>query len=81
MDRIRAAIAAALRAEAAANKVSYRTAAERSGKSLSTIHRYMNAERDIKLVDLWLVSEAIGSTPAIVMASAQQRLRDMENES
>lgn len=70
------AIAAELRAERAAMKITFDDVAERSGLSKRTVLRLFNAERAVTMAYLEAVCEAMGVQMSHITERAEARLRD-----
>lgn len=71
---INAAVAAELRAERGAQKVTVDALAQRSGIPKRTLLRLLNAERGIALGPLAAIAEALGVPASLVVSRAEERL-------
>ena len=69
------AVAAALRAEMAARRITYRQLAERAGVPERTLARVLKPERDIKIDTLVALTKAWG-IPLVVFIGQAEQLRD-----
>jgi transcriptional regulator with XRE-family HTH domain len=77
-EDIQDAVAAQIRAEMAALTWKQPDLAEKTGLSTSSLHRYLNGQRDIPLPVFAEISKALGLSPFELAARAQRRL-DGEN--
>lgn len=68
------AVAAVLRGERAATGLTLDQLAEKSGISLTSVQRFLQAKRDINVAVLAALAEALDTTPEAVVAAAQERL-------
>lgn len=75
---IQAAIVTQIKAEMAARDWKQPELAKRSGVSTSSLHRYLNGERDIALPVFVSLADALGLSFMELVARAQRRL-DGEN--
>ncbi|MEJ7648610.1 MAG: helix-turn-helix transcriptional regulator [Nakamurella sp.] len=73
MDRYPEAIAAALRGEAAARKVSYRDLADRTGIPLRTLSRYMTGERAITVENFMQIADALEASATDLISDVVRR--------
>lgn len=73
-DGFNAAVAAELRAERAAVRMTNKDIAEASGVSLPSVSRYMTAQRRIDVAVLYDIAIAMGTTPVEIFTRAQIRL-------
>ena len=73
---LNAAVAAELRAERAARRVSVAELSERSGVSRSTLLRVLNTERAISMESLFALSEALGVSASSLVQRAENRLSE-----
>ena len=70
-----AAVAAELRAERAAKKITVDALATSSGMPKGTLLRYLNAQRDIPVPALADIASALGIDPALVLDRASARVQ------
>jgi transcriptional regulator with XRE-family HTH domain len=73
-ERYASAVAAELRAERGAQKVSFRALADSSGVTEASLLRYLNGQRDIPLPAFLAICEALGANPGSVMDRAAERM-------
>ncbi len=73
-DAIEAAVAAVLRAEKAAQKLTYPTIAEQTGIPVVSLKRYFGGEREIGIRSFALISQALNMTPAEIWTKATERM-------
>lgn len=69
-----AAVAAELRAERAAVRMTNKEIAEASGVSLPSVSRYLTAQRRIDVAALYDITVALKTTPVEILTRAQIRL-------
>jgi transcriptional regulator with XRE-family HTH domain len=75
-DRITQAIAAELRAARGRKNITRDELADRSGVSRSSVFRIENAEREVKMTQLYALCEALGVSPSALLQAAQEALGD-----
>lgn len=73
-DTMNAAIAAVLRAEKAAQKLTYPTLVEATGIPAVSLKRYFAGDRDITVRVLTLIALALNMTPGEIWSKAAERL-------
>lgn len=73
-DTMNSAIATVLRAEKAAQKLTYPNLAEATGIPAVSLKRYLAGERDITVRVLALIAQALNMTPGEIWAKALERL-------
>lgn len=71
---LNAAVAAELRAERAAQRVTLQELADESSVPLMSVRRYLNADRHIDIATLNALAIALGTTAVEVVESAQVRM-------
>ena len=75
-DRITQAIAAELRPARGRKNITRDELADRSGVSRSSVFRIENAEREVKMTQLYALCEAQGVSPSGLLQAAQDALKD-----
>jgi len=73
-DRINDAVAAEIRAERAALRITTRELAFATGLELVTMMRYLNGQRQINVERLYRFADALGTTPSVLYDRAKARL-------
>ncbi len=73
-EGLNAAVAAELRAELARKRINTRELAERSEVAYGSLRRYLAAERDINVVVLAAVCEALGVSVEDLVSAASHRV-------
>lgn len=73
---LNAAIAAELRAERAASRMSFDELAERTGISKRTLLRLLNGERAVTMAYLETICEELGVTMSAIAARAEARMSE-----
>jgi transcriptional regulator with XRE-family HTH domain len=70
------AVAAELRAERAAARLTVEELAERSGVHRGTLLRYLNAKRDIPVSTLIQIAEGLNIAPHLILERAAERMSE-----
>lgn len=73
-DTMNTAVAAVLRAEKAAQKLTYPTLEAATGIPAVSLKRYFAGDRDITVRVLALIAQALGMTPGEIWAKAVERM-------
>lgn len=73
-EGLNAAVAAELRAERAARRITLQQLADESLVPLMSVRRYLNADRNIDVAVLYALAKALGTTPLEVVEAAQIRM-------
>jgi transcriptional regulator with XRE-family HTH domain len=73
-DTMNTAVAAVLRAEKAAQKLTYPTLVEATGIPAVSLKRYFAGDRDITVRVLSLIAQALNMTPGEIWAKAAERM-------
>lgn len=71
------AMAAQIRAEASAEKISQKQLAELSGVNFETMKRIINGTRDINVTQITQIAAALNMPPALLVKRADERLARM----